>query len=347
MKVKTRQLVAWAVLVLAVGSSGAAAQSARTLDAGGGLYLHQIGGRALLREPSGQVTELPLPPGTALHRLERLDKGWMAAGELDTTGRTDLYLLRSEEGNRSSFPVPPNVSGDPLRSGPMPLVERGRLVGLAWLSGVGVRQTAVYASQWSGLDWSQPELVSPIGPGTQIALDGAVLADGSWLLVWSGYDGNDDEVLWSRRVGDEWSVPTALHEPNDTPDITPSLVGTGRGALAAWNWFDGATYRVKLAAFEDGSWRELEFLGPAGSVRPSLTPAGDGALLLYRTVVPSAWALHELDGSGEPLRKAVVERETTLRPGLAAAGGPTPGLEWPGAPIATSRRVEAEWQPEP
>ena len=179
----------------------------------------------------------------------------------------------------------------------MPLVEHGRLVGLAWLAGAGVRETAVWASAWSGLDWSQPELVSPVGPGTQIAIDGAVLADGSWLLVWSAYDGNDDEILWSRRVAGRWSVPAVVHEPNETPDITPAVVATGRGALATWNWWDGGTYRVRLARFEDRGWRELEFSSPAGAVDPGLTAEGDGALLLYRTVVPSTWMLQELDSA--------------------------------------------------
>ena len=229
----------------------------------------------------------------------------------------------------------------------MPLVERGRLVGLAWLAGAGVRETAVWASAWSGLDWSQPELVSPVGAGTQIAIDGAVLADGSWLLVWSAYDGNDDEILWSRRVGGRWSEPAVLHEPNEVPDITPALVATGRGALAAWNWFDGKTYRVRMAGFEDGGWRELGLADPAGGVSPGLTAHQDGLLLLYRTAVPPTWTLIHLDERGAILRTAVVEKETTSRPGLAPEDGLAAVLEWPGEQIVAPLRVGVEWRAEP
>ena len=346
MRFKTRQLVAWAVIALGVGAVGASAQSARTLDAGGGLYLNQVGDRVAVREPPGQVTELSLPPSTVLRRLEPLTGGWIAAGEINVPGLTDLYLVRSEAGDKRSFPAPVNTIEEPLRAGPMPLVERGRLVGLAWLAGAGVRETAVWASAWSGLDWSQPELVSPVGAGTQIAIDGAVLADGSWLVVWSGYDGSDDEILWSRRVAGRWSAPAVLHEPNEFPDITPALVATGRGALAAWNSWDGATYRVRLAAFEDGRWRALEFRGPPGAVSPGLTAEGEGALLLYRTVAPPTWTLHELDGRGATLRTAVVEEETAFQPGLAP-GGAVAGLEWPGEQLAIPLRVDAVWRVEP
>ena len=62
MKCKTRHLLAWAALAVTVGAAGASAQFLRTVDAGGGLYLHQVGGRAAVREPSGLVSELCCRP---------------------------------------------------------------------------------------------------------------------------------------------------------------------------------------------------------------------------------------------------------------------------------------------
>lgn len=349
MKATTRRLVAWAAL--AVAAPAAFGQLANTLDAGGGLYATQIAGRALLREPSGRFGELDMPPGTVLRRLDALDGGWLAAGEISAPGVTDLLLLRAEAAATAPLPAPPNTADEPLRAGPAPLIEGGRLAGLAWLEGPGVRRTAVWAASWSGHDWSRPELVSPAGPGTQIALAGAVLADGSWLLVWSAYDGEDDEIRWSRRVDGAWSEPALVHPPNGFPDITPALVATGRGALVAWSGYDGATYRVRLAAFESGGWRQIELAGAAGAVRPGLVPGEGGALLLFRTVVPSGWTLVELDERGTALRRATVATETTLRPGLAPAEELAEGdgwrFEWPGRVVAEPRRVAAEWQAKP
>ena len=347
MKSTTRQLLAWAGIALGMGTIAAHGQSLRTLDAGGGLYLNQIGDRAAVREPSGLVSELSLPPGTAFRSIEPLTDGWIAAGEIEVPGATELFLLVDEGGRRRPFPAPANTGAVPVRAGPMPLVENGRLVGLAWLAGERLRRAAVWVARWSGLDWSPPELVSPVGPGTQIAIDGAVLADGSWLLVWSAYDGTDDEILWSRWAGKRWSVPLPVHEANEFPDIQPSLVATGRGALAAWSGWDGETYRVRLAAFEKGAWRDLEFDGPEGAVRPGLTPHAAGARLLYRTLRPAVWRLHELDERGAELRSAMVERQTSTRPGLAPGSRDAPALEWPGEQIAVPLRLELEWRVEP
>ncbi len=346
MKVTTHKLLATAALVL-LAASAAEAQLGRTVDAGGGLYLQQSFDRALIREPSGKASELALPPGTTLYRIEPLTGGWIVAGELDALGRSDLLLLRGESGARTPVPAPPNPDEHPMRGNPVPLVERGELVALAWIAGPGVMQSAVYASLWSGVDWSPVELVSPAGPGTQIALTGAVLADGSWLLLWSAYDGTDDEIVWSRREAGAWSAPERLHEANDKPDIGPSVIATGRGALAAWSSSDGTTYRVKLAGFENGAWRELEIAGPRGSVHPTLTHGDGSVLMLYRTVVPPTWTVHELGERGQPLRQAVVAHESTFRPGLALESGTVPTLEWPGVEVATPVRVEAEWRAEP
>lgn len=344
MKPKILQLAAAAAMAVAVAATAGFAQPIQTLDAGNGLLLHQAKPRAWVREPSGEVVDLALPPGTVLRRLESLAGGWIAAGEIEAPGMIDLFLMRSDGDRLDRFPAPPNAANDPLRGGPMPLVEDGRLAGLAWLAGAGVRQMAVYASQWSGLDWSQPELVSTVGPGTQIAIDGAVLADGSWLLVWSAYDGSDDEIRWSRRVAGRWSEPTRLHEPNEVPDITPALVVTGRGALAAWNWFDGRTYRVRLARFEDGNWLELGFDSPPGAVHPELTRDEAGVLLLYRTVVPPTWTVHELDERGTAISTGVVYEEMALQPGVAGREGSNAVLEWPVARVVVPLGAETPWQ---
>ena len=346
MRAKSRQLVAWAAIVSALTAAGAFGQSLRTLDAGGGLYLHQVGDRAAVREPGGGARELPLPPAAVVRRLEALADGWIAAGEIELADQSDLYLLVSESGALRPLPAPPNPEGRPRR-GPMPLVEEGRLVGLAWLEGPGVRRSEVRAAAWSGRGWSAAELVSPAGAGTQIAIDGAVLADGSWLLVWAAWDGGDDEILWSRRAGARWSAPAALNEPNEAPDILPAVVAAGNGALAAWNGWDGASYRVRLARFTAAGWRQLGSAGPPTAVDPDLTRRGDGALLLYRVVAPSTWTVHELDARGAILATAAVELETTTQPGLAPRDGSAPALEWPGQRLDEPVRLELDWRAEP
>ncbi len=344
MKTDFSKLVACAAFALLVGASAADAQLLRTVDAGGGLYLQQVMSRALIHEPDGEVSELSMPQGTSFRRLERLEGGWMAGGQVDVLGLTDIFLFRSVDGERSSFPAPPNPAESPLRINAVPLVEGGKLKGLAWIEGVEVRETAVYAASWSGTDWAPAELVSPIGPGTQIGLTGTVLADGSWLLAWSAYDGNDDEIVWSRRAEGVWVEPQPLHAPNDQPDIVPSVLAIGPGALAAWASSDGSTYRVRLASFDGNEWSDRPFVGPRRSVRPNLIREGQGAQLLFRTLVPYTWTLLELDAAGAVGRRAEVPTESTFQPGLAPRPGLAPLFEWPGEDITVPMSTEADWQ---
>ncbi len=324
------------------------AQYFHTADAGGGLYVQQMMGRALLREPSGEVTELAIPTGTLLRRIQPLAEGWLLSGEVDLEEGRELFLLRGGLGEEPKrFPVPENSAGDPMRINPVPLVREGQLIGIGWIAGARIREGAVYASLWSGTDWSQPEQVSGIGPGTQIGLSGVVLADGSWLLSWSAYDGDDDEIFWSRRVTDRWSPPRPLHARNEEPDVKPELIATGVGALAAWGASDGTTYRVKLAAFDGRRWRTLPFDTPAGTVNPTFTPHGTGVRLLYRRVVESSWVLFELDERGAPLRRLVLDTESTFAPAVVPDESGVLGFEWPGADLQTPDRMDIEWQDVP
>lgn len=334
-------------LLAAAGAAPAAAQPPHTVDGGGGLYLTTVAGRTTLREPSGEISPVAVPEGGSIRRLVHLDRGWLGAGAVDVPGGSDLYLLRSLSGDREILPAPPNPGADLQRGWPVPLVDGGQLVGLAWLAGSRIEDSAVYASSWSGSDWSEPVTVSPPGPGSQIALAGATLADGSWLLLWSAYDGEDTEVLWSRRQADGWSAPAPLDGPNREPDELPAVIATGRGALAAWSRLDGSDYRIRLARFESGAWGPLDHLGPPGSAYPSFQASPDGAVLLYRTFSPYGWTLLELHERGTVLRRAEVPSLSTWRPALRPTRG---GLEveWLERGSATRPRREAVvWRDEP
>ena len=339
-------LAARSLLIALVGcclaSAQLSAQFARTIDAGGGLFVHQIGDRAQIREPGGVSDELVLPKGGTLYRLRHLEGGWIGAGVIEDDRRAGLFLLRSLDGERSAFVGPPNPSGVELRGDPVPMVQAGQLVGLAWMEGATSRETAVHAARWDGSGWSEPEVVGRRGPGTQIGLDGVVLADGTWLLAWSGYDGSDDEILWSRRSASGWSEPLPLHPGNEAPDIVPSLLETARGALVAWSESDGRTYRVRLAELNGARWRMLPLEVTAGSLRPRLT-RGSSISLLYRTVVPPTWTLVELDERGRATRRASLPAPTAYRPGLVPADDGPAVFEWPGVRFDEPARREAPW----
>jgi len=164
-----------------------------------------------------------------------------------------------------------------------------------------------------------------------VAPAGAVLEDGSWLLVWTAFDGQDSEVVFSRRVDEHWTSPEPIHEPNGVSDLTPDVVSIVGGALVAWSWFDGNDYRLKTARWLEGRWQESQAFGGKGSGEPRFFKTSDRILLLFPSVEPMAWSVLDLDKTGSRRREAVVFEDTYERPLLLLGESAAGVLRWPSA----------------
>jgi hypothetical protein len=241
----------------------------------------------------------------------------------------------------AALPPPPSLA--PLVAEATPFVApAGEILGVAWLEGVARNRYAVRFAPWSGEGWGKPEMVAPPGPGSQLALAGARLADGRLLLAWAAFDGNDDEIVAALRApGGGWSAPAPVAADNGTPDITPAVTADAEGALVAWSRFADGEYRVAVARFDGERFREARFAGPAGTLYPTFESAPAGAArLLYRTARPRGWALAELDRSGAVRRTVAVESAETERPRVAIESGRVV-LAWGAG--AQLRRTERAW----
>ncbi len=142
-----------------------------------------------------------------------------------------------------------------------------------------------------------------------------VLDDGSWMVVWTAFDGSDDETMWSRFDG-RWSPPRRLHEDNPYPDTTPTIVAVDGGAIVAWSAFDGADYRIRLARFDGRAWIDVDHRSGKGGVDPLLQHDHRGARLSYSTVVPDRWHAVELDQRGSERRRASTAQRSASRPAI-------------------------------
>ncbi len=303
---------------------------------------------ARLQLASGERISLPVPRGAEMETAAALSGGWLAAGTRpDSAGRSEILLLTGDDGAATELPPPPGRDSM-LRRQPLPLVEDGRLAGLLWLEGDSRTSFGVRFAEWSGEGWSTPRTVAAPGPGSQLALTAARLADGTWLAAWSAFDGTDDEIVWSRRGRDGvWSPAHRVAAGNDVPDMTPALTATRDGALLAWSRFDegAGEYRVAVSRFRNGingTWTKPAFAAPAGSLYPSFEPAPNGQVwMLYRMAEPSGWTLAELDAQGRPVRQAAVKTATAAsdRP-VALVTGKSPALSWPGR----SERRSLRWE---
>jgi len=366
-KVLSPILSAALVLSLGVASLGVAATAqTRTLAAWqreGSLVLAAGSAGARLDFPDGHALPLPLMQGEEITALAALDAtasgaaagpglSWLAAGSTlvieEGRARRELRLVAGDRQSVRTLPVPPPSRSGPerFRLGAVPLVEEGRLVGLAWLAGDGSRSFAVWAAPWMGEPaspggrWGAPELVSPPGPGSQLALVGAVLADGTWLLAWSAFDGEDDEIVSARRRPERrgqagsWEPPRRVSPDNPVPDITPALFATpDGGALLAWSRYDGDQYRLILARFEGDAWvREAPMGGPA-TLYPSFS-GGDGEIHLgfLAATTTRSWNVFELDGTGRILARAALPAVGSGpggdEPALVRTAGGEIGLRW-------------------
>lgn len=291
--------------------------------------------------PGGQVVAAALPARATVSSFAALDGGWVAAGSApDASGGRRLFLLRGDDRAAHPLPAPPGQTGR-SRSGPVLLVDGGRLAGVAWLEGDGERASAVRAAVWTGSAWKAPERVSFPGPGSQLGLTGAVLADGSWLLAWSAFDGHDDEIVWSRKVGASWQPVKRLYPDNAVPDITPALSATADGgALIAWSRYDGHGYALRMARFARDGWQDEHAAAPSGSLYPAFLGA---AKLLYLDAAPHGWSVLDLDPSGRAKARASVASALD-RPAVRFSGG-TAEMRWPAekvrasAPFAPVERV--------
>jgi hypothetical protein len=316
--------------LLLYGSLAASAQEDPVQAAREDLVLIPQGSSARLELPGGRSLAVDLPERGVVSSLVATDGGWVAAGSFPDGGRQRLFLLTGDDKGFRSLPEPPGQQGQERR-GPVLLVDGGRLAGLAWLEGDGDRSLAVRAAAWNGRRWLTAQQVSHPGPGSQLALTGAVLGDGSWLLAWSAFDGTADEIVWSRRVGKEWLPVSRVSTPNAVPDITPAVTATaGDGALLAWSRYDGHGYQLRMARFERGEWRDERAAAASGSLYPTFLGGPDRPRLLYLEASPRGWSVLDLDGAGRVMAKASVSSSSADRPVVSFASGGV-RMRWPAA----------------
>ena len=310
---------------------------------------HGIGAGAVVLTIESSATRLDLGNGRAAvldvdasfagHDLAVAGDGWLVAGSRRGIDRRErLALLTGSGERRRELPAP---SGQIARLRTMPVVLGADLLlaggaggGLAWLEGSNPSSFAVWAANWTGTAFEESRVVSPAGPGTQTALRGTTLADGSWLLVWTAFDGSDDEVMWSVCSGGEWSEPLRVAGDDAWPDITPTLVASGHGALLAWSRFDGGQYRLALASFEDGEWSVPKWLATGSGLYPELLRGVAEPLLSYLEISEQGarrWVVAELDaGERRVAQRARVRSAAAERPIVVATGRDGVLLRWQG-----------------
>jgi len=324
------------------GTAAGAAPAAETgLWSAGETALRGAGRDYLVATAAGERA-IQLPAGVEVEELFALRRSAFlsARGPLSAAApaarRRDLFLALVDSQGVHELPTP-RLDAGRVRENAVPLASAGGdLEGVVWLEGADRQHYAIHHAGWDGRRWSEPVVIAAEAPGSQLALAGATLADGSKLLVWSRFDGHDDEVVAARLLRGRWSAPQAIAPDNAVPDVTPAVIAVPGGALAAWSRYDGHDYRVVISHFDGREWSAPTWAGPAGSTVPFLIRAGAGgdaagqapAWLTFASARPRGWTVLELDSAGRVLRQGSVADVPTLRPALAAQPSGELRLRW-------------------
>jgi len=284
-----------------------------TVQSTDGSVVLTITERGVSVDRDGGVQEITLPAGASLAGVRPLADGWLLTGTADGERR---LLLVASDGIDTKTLQEPATTRDALKRSPSPLISGATLTGLAWLEGERGDRLGVHFAERRGDRWGVSTVVSPPGAGTQTALAGTTLADGSWILVWSANDGEDDEILWARGRADDWTPPRRVHGDNHVPDIVPAIVPAGDGALLAWSRYDGNDYRVVVSRLVADEWTTPETTGERGSTFPQWVDEPSGRFLVYRRADPGAWIVARTDERGAPQQRWSVESGPGARPAL-------------------------------
>ncbi len=307
-----------------------------------GVILYSRTGNARIETGNGLRKRLPVRRDETLTTVAEVGMGWLMTGTRDKATRREIVMI-SAAGSSVRRLTAPNGQSEPFRVRPTPILGTGsELEGLAWLEGADLKSLSVRFSHRQSSEWSDVVEIAPATRGSQSGLTATVLADGSWLLVWAAFDGNDDDLFFSQIVGESISRPARVLRNNGVPDIMPSLIASDTGALLAWSQLEEGHYRVKVSYFDGGAWSGSRTHGPPGAQRAELIRHNDDLRLVYQQAWPRGWNVSEIDGLGRTERRAEFPVSSHRRPALTRSIGGTLEMRWPGL---GSR--EAEWTPAP
>jgi hypothetical protein len=306
-----------------------------------GVILHTKTGHARIETDSGILKRLPVRRDETLSSIAEIETGWVLTGTKDSISRREIVMI-AVEGSGARRLAAPGGQSEPFRVRPAAVLGPGsELEGLAWLEGPDLRSLSVRFARRQPSEWSEVVEIAPATRGSQSGLTATAMSDRSWLLVWSAFDGNDDDLFFSRMIGDSVSRPARLTR-NSVPDVMPSLVASDDGALLAWSQLEDGDYRVKVSRFDGVAWSAPRTHGLPGAQQAELSRQNNQLRLVYRQAWPREWIVSEISNSGRTERRANFSVSSNSRPVFTTSVGGTVQMRWP---RVGSR--EAKWTPVP
>jgi hypothetical protein len=107
-----------------------------------------------------------------------------------------------------------------------------------------------------GNGWSEPRVIPEL-PWTATTPFISAGPDGEIWVVFTGNNGDDDDIYYTRLAGATWTKPERVHAQNETPDINPyfEIDEIGR-LLVTWEGYRGDRYRMLRSVWNGEGWDE-------------------------------------------------------------------------------------------
>ncbi len=169
-----------------------------------------------------------------------------------------------------------------------------------------------FFSRFDGAVWSPAARLHGKNSSPRILMDAALDAASCPWVVWSGYDGEDYEVVGVRWDGAEWSGEEALTDDAGS-DAWPGIVFLGNSLpVVVWANSHGRTTSLRARVFAAGAWGPtLELLAPGENIaEPRVSVRGGRLVISWRS-------------QGAARTMALSSNELTARPSPAPEAGDT------------------------
>jgi hypothetical protein len=193
----------------------------------------------------------------------KVDQGDIVWSQADGSRNQIYFTTFLSEKNTWSTPV--KVTDDEYRNG-HPTIDAGadgsKL--LAWVAGSGANYKIHYSVGTEGI-WSKAAVIPS---SLKVNLAPSVLIDtaGQKWVVWSGDDGGQDEIYFSRYIGNSWTVPALVNTPNEVPDVLPEISLNGDNIpQVTWTGYRNGAYVRLQSTWQGNSWSaetEVQYSSP-------------------------------------------------------------------------------------
>lgn len=209
----------------------------------------------------------------------------------DFDGKQHALFVANYDGEDWSTPITIHSNENPMTSVAIGSADNNTEL-LVWTE--QIEQKSQLFHKWFSREtqtWSEARVLSKFGNEN---IGGSIVVDptGRLHLFWAANDTDFSDIVHMSYAQGLWTKPTAIHEPNDVPDIKPLANLTLNGDIAVrWSSysFDANQY-VELekiietarpeSGTETGKVTAKDMIEPEKVERPNFLP-GDSSATLY------------------------------------------------------------------